>query len=139
MLVARLLVLGEISLMMDGALVPLDGAYKAITTPANRRKITILKRQTTPTPEIQKARNLGKDLFHEMGPDGEDALFAHLQAKLKGWQTSLMGYNPLADTGNYPGKGEIADGLLVIKKLLGCDGSFKFIENFNAQKNVLLE
>ena len=138
-LVARLLVLGEISLMMDGALVPLDAAYKALTTPANRRKITILKRQTTDPKAIQDARSLGKELFHEMGPDGEDALFAFLQNKLKGWQTSLGGYKPLADTGNYPGKDEIADGLLAIKKLLGCDASYKFIDQFNAQKADLLD
>ena len=39
-----------------------------------------------------------------MGPDGEDALFAFLQGKLKGWQTALPGFKPLADTGNYPGR-----------------------------------
>ena len=138
-LVARMLVLGEISLMMDGALVPIDGAYKPLTTPASRRKITIHKRQTTDPKAVQAARSLGKELFHEMGPDGEDALFAFLQARLKGWQTSLAGYKPLADTGNYPGKDEIAEGLLAIKKLLGCDGSFKFIENFNTQKSNLLD
>jgi hypothetical protein len=82
-LVARLLVLGEISLMMDGALVPIDGAYKPLTTPASRRKITIHKRQTTDPKAVQAARSLGKDLFHEMGPDGEDALFAFLQARPK--------------------------------------------------------
>ena len=74
-----------------------------------------------------------------MGPDGEDGLFTFLQNKLKGWQTALGGYKPLADTGNYPGKDEIADGLLAIKKLLGCDGSFKFIEQFNTQKDDLLD
>ena len=74
-----------------------------------------------------------------MGPDGEDALFAFLQNKLKGWQTSLTGYKPLADTGNYPGKDDIADGLLAIKKLLTSDNSYKFIDQFNAQKAGLLE
>jgi len=139
LLVARLLVLGEISLMMDGALVPIDGAYKTLTTPANRRKITILKRQTTDPKAVQAARGLGKDLFHEMGPDGEDPLFAFLQDKLKGWREALTGYKPLADTGSYPGKDEIADGLLLVKKLLACDGSYKFIEQFNAQKSALLD
>ena len=105
----------------------------------SRRKITILKRQTTDPKAIQNARSLGKELFPEMGPDGEDALFAFLQTKLKGWQTSLSGYKPLADTGNYPGKDEITDGLLAIKKLLGCDGSFKFIERFNTLKTDLLD
>ncbi len=139
LLVARLLVLGEISLMMDGALVPIDGAYKALTTPANRRKITLLKRQTTDPKAIQAARSLGKDLFHEMGPDGEDPLFAFLQGKLKDWQACLASYKPLADTGDYPGKAEIDAGLPAVKKLLACDGSYKFIEQFNAQRADLLD
>src|SRR5205807_2652601 len=33
---------------------------------------------------IQNARSLGKDLFAEMGPDGEDGLTTFLQNKLKG-------------------------------------------------------
>ena len=36
--------------------------------------MTILKRQTTDPRAIQDARSLGKELFHEMGPDGEDPL-----------------------------------------------------------------
>ena len=99
----------------------------------------VIKRQTTDPKAIQDARSLGKELFHEMGPDGEDALFSFLQNKLKGWQTSLSGYKPLADTGNYPGKDEIADGLLLVKKLLACDSSYKFIEQFNTQKADLLD
>ena len=38
--------LGEISLMMDGALVPLDKAYEALTTPSKRRKIVVVQRKT---------------------------------------------------------------------------------------------
>ncbi|MDP3597519.1 MAG: BREX system P-loop protein BrxC, partial [Nitrospirota bacterium] len=139
MLIARLLVLGEISLMMEGALIPLDKAYDAITTPSKRRKIVVIKRQTTDPKAIQDARALGNELFHEMGPDGEDALFAFLQNKLKGWQSSLMSYKPLADIGDYPGKEQIADGIVYVKKLLTCDNSYKFIQQLNEQKNDLLD
>lgn len=139
LLVARLLVLGEISLMMDGALAPLEKAYDALTTPAKRRKVVILKRQTTDPKALQNARSLGRELFHDMGPDGEDALFAFLQQKLQDWQSALNGFKPLADTGDYPGKDEIADGLLLVKKLLALDTSFKFIEQFNSQKEALLD
>ena len=104
--------------MMDGALLPIDKVYEAITTPAKRRKIIVVKRQTADPKAIQNARNLGKELFAEMGPDGEDGLFTFLQRKLKDWQTCLNGYKPLADTGNYPGKEEITDGLTLINKLL---------------------
>lgn len=137
-LIARMLVMGEISLMMDGAIVPLDKAYETLTTPAKRRKTTIIKRQTSDPKALQLARNLGKELFHEMGPDGEDPLFTFLQSKMKDWQTALAGYKPLADTGNYPGKDQIDDGLGVIKKMLACDGSYKFIDQFNSLKADLL-
>ena len=70
LLLARLIVLGEITLVMDGATIPLDKIYDAINTPAKRRKIFILKRVSTDAGEIQKARMLGKDLFAELGPDG---------------------------------------------------------------------
>ena len=110
LLVARLLVLGEISLVMDGGVVPLDKCYDALTTPAKRRKIVVTQRQTHNPEEIKKARMLGQGSVPEMGPDGEDALFAFLKGKLQGWQTALIGYKPLADTGDYPGMDEITTG-----------------------------
>ena len=74
LLLARLIVLSEINLMMDSTLLPIDKVYEAITTPAKRRKIVIRKRETSDPKAIQNARSLGKDLFAEMGPDGEDGL-----------------------------------------------------------------
>jgi hypothetical protein len=139
LLLARLLVLGEINLMMDGALLPLDKVYDAITAPAKRRKIVVVKRVTSDPVAIQKARNLGKELFAEMGPDGEDALFAFLQGKLKDWQANLNTYKPLAETGNYPGQDEVAAGLSLVNKLLADKDSFKFIERFNTLKDDLLD
>src|SRR5262249_12871415 len=72
LLLARLIVLSEINLMMDSTLLPIDKVYEAVATPAKRRKIVIRKRETSDPQAIQKARSLGKDLFAEMGPDGED-------------------------------------------------------------------
>src|SRR4029077_3510491 len=110
LLLARLVVLSEISLMMDSTLLPIDKVYEAITTTAKRRKIVIRKRETSDPKAIQNARNLGKDLFAEMGPDGEDSLTTFLQTKLKSWHAALNGYKQLADTGNYPGGDEFAQG-----------------------------
>ena len=104
LLLARLVVLSEITLMMDSTLVPIDKVYEAITTPAKRRKIVIRKRETSDPKAIQNARSLGKELFAEMGPDGEDGLSTFLQTKLKDWQVALHGFKQLADTGNYPGR-----------------------------------
>ncbi len=139
LLLARLIVLSEISLMMDSTLLPIDKVYDAITTPAKRRKIVIRKRETSDPKAIQNARNLGKDLFAEMGPDGEDGLCTFLQTKLKGWHVTLSGFKQLAGTGNYPGGDEVTQGLTLISPLLADKDSKKFVERFNTLKKDLLD
>ena len=139
LLLARLIVLSEVNLMMDSTLLPIDKVYDAITTPSKRRKIVIRKRETSDPKAIQNARSLGKDLFAEMGPDGEDGLTTYLQTRLKSWQVALHGFKQLADTGNYPGGDEIASGLILISPLLADKESKKFIERFNTLKKDLLD
>ena len=139
LLVARLIVLSEINLVMDSTLLPIEKVYEAIATPAKQRKIVIRKRETSDPKAIQNARSLGKDLFLEMGPDGEDGLTTFLQTKLKDWHSTLGGYKQLADTGNYPGGDEIIQGLTLISPLIADKESRKFIERFNSLKNDLLQ
>ncbi len=57
LLLARLLVLGEISLVMDGGVIPLDKCYDALTTPAKWRKIVVTQRRTHKPEEVKKARS----------------------------------------------------------------------------------
>jgi len=78
-------------------------------------------------------------VFEEMGPDNEDDLCAFLKEKLRSWETSLNSFKPLADTGDYPGREEIAESLSVIKPLLANDESYKFIDKFNQSKNDILD
>jgi hypothetical protein len=139
LLLARLVVLSEVTLIMDSTAIPVDKVYEAITTPAKRRKIIVRKREISDPKAIQNARSLGKDLFAEMGPDGEDGLCTFLQTKLKGWHGTLSGYKQLADTGNYPGGDEITQGLTLISPLLADKESKKFIERFNTLKKDLLD
>ena len=139
LLVAELMVLGEISLVIDGASIPLDRAYDVLTTPAKWRKAVVIQRKTSDPKAVQDARNVGQKVFGEMGPDGEDALFAFLKEKLKGWSDDLQRFKALADTGEYPGSHSIAESLGLIKPLLGDDDSFRFIGRFNTLKPDLLD
>ncbi len=139
LLVARLVVLGEIQVVMNGAVVPTEKVYGEISAPAKWRKIVLVQRRNVDTKLLQATRALGKDVFSEMGPESEEGLFTFLGAKLKQWETDLLGYKPLADTGSYPGQEEITDGLRTIAKITGEDDSFKFIERFNALKAELLD
>jgi hypothetical protein len=139
LLLARLLAIGEISLKSEHNTLPPDKVYENVKTPAKWRKLTIHKRKTSDPRALQKARQLGQDVFSEMGPDNEDALCAFLQGKLREWEMALNGFKPLADTGNYPGQEEISKALVVIKPLLTADESYKFIERFNQRKDDLLD
>lgn len=139
LLVARLVVLGEIQVVMNGAVVPTEKVYGEISAPAKWRKIVLVQRRNVDTKLLQTTRALGKDVFSEMGPESEEGLFTFLSGKLKKWDIDLQGYKPLAETANYPGQEEITDGLRTIAKITGEDDSFKFIERFNALKTELLE
>ena len=139
LLVARLVVLGEIQVVMNGAVLPTEKIYGEISAPAKWRKMTIVQRRNVDTKLLQATRALGKDVFSEMGPESEEGLLTFLTGKLKKWDADLQSYKPLAETGNYPGREEITDGLRTVAKLLAEDDSFKFIERFNALKAELLE
>ncbi len=139
LLLARLVVLSEVNLIMDSTVIPIEKVFEAISAPAKRRKILVKKRVIVDPKSLQNARSLGKDLFAEMGPDGEDGLFVFLQNKLRNWTGNLTGYKQLAETGNYPGLNEISNGLSVISPLLADKESRKFIERFNLLKNDLLD
>lgn len=139
LVVARLVVLGEIQVVMSGAVVPTEKVYGEVSAPAKWRKITVVQRRNVDTKLLQNTRALGKEVFSEMGPESEEGLVTFLTGKLKKWDADLQSYKPLADTGHYPGQAAIADGLRTVAKLLAEDDSFKFIERFNALKPELLE
>ncbi len=139
LLVSRLLAVGEISLKFGNDPLSLDKVFENIKTPAKWKKITIHKRKTSDPKVLQDARQLGKDVFAEMGPDNEDMLYAFLRKKLGAWENALNSFKPLADTGDYPGQEEITEALNVIKPLLASNESYKFIDRFNQFKNDLLD
>ena len=139
LLLARLYVVGEIRFVMDSVPIQPEQLYAALTMPSKWRKVLVLQRAVTRPEDIQKARQLGKQVFSEMGPDGEDALYTFLRDKAESWTRQLLGYKSLADTGNYPGHEEIDDGLALLRGLLAADESNKFIGRFNERRSELLE
>jgi len=139
LLIGRLLVLGEIQLLFESAPIALDKAHEALTNNSKRKKIILKKRVITNPKIIQDSRLLGKELFSDMGPDGEDAITQFLKSKLGEWQINLNTYKPLAETGNYPGKSEITDCLILIGNLLNNTDVDRFVDRFNSVKKELLD
>lgn len=138
LLLARLHAAGEIRFALNHSQIPDEKVYEQVTTESQWRKITVLRRKTADPQAVQKARQLGKDVFAEMGPDGEDPIFAFLRDKASAWKVTLETYRSLADTGNYPGSSEIGEGLALLKALLAAEESGKFIDRFLARREELL-
>ncbi len=138
-LVARLAVLKEINLVVNAAPLLPENAYDHLIASSKQRKVIISQRQSAGSALIKKAQALGKELFAQQGPSGEDALFASLKEKLSAWNSDLDRYKPLATTRKYPGLGEIDDGLACLRKFVQETDSLRFLERFVASKEDLLD
>ena len=89
LLLARLYMTGEVQFVSGGAAIPKDTLYEALTSQRKWRSITVVQRSTSKPEDVKKARELGRDVFSEMGPEGEDALFEFLKGRLEGWRGKL--------------------------------------------------
>jgi hypothetical protein len=130
LLVVRLVMMGELSLTGSGGTLSPDKIYAAIDGPNKWRNITVVKRQTVDKGQLQTARNVAKDVFEKIAPDGEDALTAHIRGELDLWNSGLGEWRPLADTGDYPGASDIADVSGVVAKALSIQDSYQFLGHF---------
>ena len=137
LLLARLIMAGEAQCVSGGAAIPKDKLYEALTSKRQWRNITIVQRATTRPEDVQKARELGRDVFSAMGPNTEDALFEFLKGRLEGWREKLSQYRALADTGSYPGSAEIADSLSLLKMLVAPKDSNRFLAQVNKHETDL--
>ena len=139
LLLARLTMAGEVQFVSGGAAIPKGKLYEALTSRRKWRNITVVQRAASRPEDVQKARKLGRDVFSEMGPEGEDALFEFLKSRLEGWREKLSRNCALADTESYPGAGDIADGLSLLKALLAPEDSNRFLTGLNEHRSDLLD
>ncbi|MDB6134351.1 MAG: hypothetical protein JWM59_2594 [Verrucomicrobiales bacterium] len=139
LLVARLLVTGEIHLVRAGAKIPLDRAFEELTATAKWRQITLTQRILTDPAELQRARKLGQEIFGEMGPDHEEGLCSHLRAHFQSWLKDLQSFQSLAHNGEYPGLEALATGIGPMQRLLAQTENQAFLAQFNASKDEILD
>ena len=139
LLVARLAVLKEIDLLVNAAPLPLEQAYDHLTSSSKQRKVIITKRESADDATIKSAQAVGKELFAQQGPSGEEDLFTFLKDKLMSWNGALTGYEPLASTGNYPGLSKIQSCLASLRKFVEETDSLRFLNRINENKAELLE
>lgn len=139
LLVVRLLLKGEVSLIGNGGPLAPQQIWNEISTPARWRTTEIQKRQQVGSGELQKARQQFKDVFQKIAPDGEDTLYDQLQSSLASWESELKQWRVLAQNGQYPGLDEIDQGLKLVSRLKAAPDSFDAIQLFLKERSPLLD
>jgi hypothetical protein len=135
LLVSQLVAAGEISLIQNGSAMARDAAAESMQSVQQWRNIIIVKRQTIDAALLQQARTLAKDVFGQMGPDGEDALDRFIRDQSQQWITRLTAYKALAETGSYPGAAAINEALSFLHRLTGHSDSYALIQYFVGGKD----
>jgi len=137
LLLARMIVAGEINLVMNSAIIERQRIYEIISRTSNWKKVTLRQRKVVDPGTLEAIRKLGQDLFGDMGPDSEDGLFVFLKDRVVERDGKLNQYKVLADTGDYPGGTEIGDGIRLMSVLVSIDESSLFMQRINEIKDEL--
>ena len=139
LLIARLVMAGEITLKAEGGAITPKQAIDYLSKSVKWKQVAILKRKTTSAADLNQARKLGQEVFGKIGPDSEDGLYRFLKEQLTGWQQSLGEYRSLASTGKYPGGKEAEAGISLAHKLIDIADSYEFFTTFIAAQEDLLD
>ena len=139
LLLVRLCMTGEVQFVSGGAAIPKNKLYEVLKTRARWRGITVVQRATAKPEDLERARELGREVFAEMGPRGEEALVEFLKNKLEGWREKLNEYRAITETGGYPGSKNIQRGLSLVHALLASGASKSFLTRFSERSNELLD
>ncbi|MDY0221505.1 MAG: BREX system P-loop protein BrxC [Desulfobacterium sp.] len=138
-LTAKLFMAGNISLFVDKARIGPKDAIPLLSKTNQWKNVQIVKKITMATRDLQAAKDLGKEIFGSLAPDGQEKIGQYIQLGLKKWTTPLYKYKTLADTGGYPGKREIDGCLKVAAAILDLHDAFEMIKEFNRRNADLLD
>lgn len=127
LLVTRLFMSGEIKLMLEGDDLDPRGAVDALTKSVRFKQVSILKKKTSDTATVKKARDLHRELFNKVAREEEEPLAADFRENLQAWVQDLNRYAQLAGRKHHPGKGAIDGALGRINRQLSIRDTFEFI------------
>lgn len=139
LLLARLFMAGEISLMMDGSPLSPAAAVEPLTKAGRFKQVSIIKRKKTGATELKRARDLYKDLFSSLGAEDEDKLVNGYRQGFEGWDKELVAFLPLASQPNYPGRNQIEVIQSRVRQQLAIRDSAAFVEALLKDKNDWLD
>ncbi len=133
-LAARYFMAGYVNLISSGGKLSPREAFSLLSKTSHWKQVSIAGRIKVSQAEIDQARKLAKVLFGTNAPDHQDKLAAFISEGLSEWVRNLEKYQPLADTGNYPGKKEITGILILAGKLIQVPDSYERIRMFGGME-----
>lgn len=138
LIIARLVVAGEIQVFFDGGVVAADDLYDLLSKTGKWKQLVIRKKESVSEADLSNARNLAQQLFHTAVPStGEDA-FKHIVSQLRQWESKMLAAKPYAQQKDrYPGLTIVNEILQVSNSLLQEKDTNRFLKNFIARADEL--
>jgi hypothetical protein len=131
LIVARLFMVGDIKLTLEGTDLDPKSAVDALTKPARFRQVSLLKRKQADASSLKRARDLYKELFSGLAREDEDGLVADWREKLTGWSQQLRSYAPLAAQKHHPGTSTLDTLQARIQQQQALRDAFEYVEALN--------
>jgi hypothetical protein len=129
---------GKISFTLQSAELPLKKAYEAFTSVRKRGDIRIQKIRQHDERQLKNAASLIKNIFNKtFTGSGEKELYELLRQELSKWHEQLKSFHHKSQTGHFPGKQQIQQGLVLIADLLQQSNSFSLIQRVIEEANKL--
>lgn len=128
LIVARLFMAGEVTLMLEGADLTPAAAVDVLTKPARFKQVSLLKRKQADAGSVKRARELYKALFAELAREDADALVADWRGQLDGWATRLRQFKALAAQKHHPGLKTLEALLAQVQAQQAIRDAYEFIE-----------
>jgi hypothetical protein len=139
LLVARLFMAGEITLMCEGDDLDPKRALDPLTKSVRFKQVAILKKKVPDAATLKRARDLYKAMFSKIAREDAEGVVADFRAALGDWQADLKGYVQTASIKHHPGKTVIDAALSRIGKQMAIRDAFEFIEAMLTAKNDWLD
>ncbi|ELK0608781.1 BREX system P-loop protein BrxC, partial [Escherichia coli] len=140
LLTARLGLAGKLSFSTQGTDLALKKAYEPFTSVRKRGEIRVHKIRQHDERQIKKAAGLVKEIFSKtFTGSGEKELYELVRDELLAWNEKLKSFRTKSQTGHFPGKSQIDDGLALVAGILEQTSSFALITRFLEDADALEE
>jgi hypothetical protein len=139
LILGRLHAAGRLTFHTAGPALSGKEAFELLNNARRRSEVRLQKKRQTEDAVLNKARNLTKELFGQLGPTSEKELFTYYVDRLSHWRRELEAYKSKTDVGNFPGRNAIDSSLREVERLLRLDDSFDFFKTVASQQDTLLD